>query len=139
MERLATYLALHGAIVLTISLVAGLLLHKAIRLGQPVAAWHLAHAGVSSRGVMLMAIAAITSWVALPPRPLSAFVWLILTFVWTSTAAMVIAAATRERGVTWGGSAVNRVVFALYVTSAVTVFPAALLLIAGLVIGLQAS
>jgi hypothetical protein len=105
MERLAIYLALHGAIVLTISLVAGLLLHKAIRLGRPVAAWHLAHAGVSSRGVMLMAIAA----------------------------------ATRERGVTWGGSAVTRVVFALYVTSAMTVFPAALLLIAGLVITLQAS
>ena len=54
MERLAIYLALHGAIVLTISLVAGLLLHKAIRLGRPLAAWHLAHAGVSSRGVMLM-------------------------------------------------------------------------------------
>jgi hypothetical protein len=40
MERLAIYLALHGASVLTISLVAGLLLHKAIRLGRPVAAWH---------------------------------------------------------------------------------------------------
>lgn len=38
-----------------------------------------------------------------------------------------------------GWSAVNRAVFALYVTSAMTVFPAALLLIAGLVIRLQAS
>ena len=39
---------------------------------------------------------------------------------------------------TWAGSAVNRVVFALYVISAVTVFPAALLMIVGLVIRLQA-
>jgi hypothetical protein len=138
MERLPVYLALHGATVLTVSLVAGLLLHRTIRLGRPVGAWHLAHAGVSSRGVMLMALAALTSWLALTPVQLTAFVWLILGFVWTSTAAMVIAAATGERGLTWTGSVLNRVVFALYVASAVAVFPAALLLIVGLVFRLQA-
>jgi hypothetical protein len=50
MERLAVYLALHGAVVLTVSLVAGLLLHRAIRLEGNVAAWHLAHSGGSGRG-----------------------------------------------------------------------------------------
>lgn len=138
MDRLAVYLALHGAIVLTVSLVAGLFLHRAIRLSHPVGPWHLAHAGVSSRGVMLMAMGAITPWIALPPLPLSAFVCLMLTFVWTSTAAMVIAAATAARGLTWAGSPINRLVFALYVASAVTVFPAAGLLIAGLVLRLRA-
>ena len=43
MDRLAVYLALHGAIVLVVSLVAGLLLHRTIRLGSGGgAAWHLA-------------------------------------------------------------------------------------------------
>lgn len=141
MERLAIYLALHGAIVLTVSLGAGLLLHKAVRLDRPVNAWHLAHAGVSGRGVMLIALAAITPWVALPPAQLSAFVCLILTFVWTSTTAMVIAAATGDRGLTWTVSAVNRLVFALYAASAVTAFPAVLLLIVivGLVLEMRAS
>jgi hypothetical protein len=138
MERLAVYLALHGATILAVSLVAGLLLHRTIRLGRPVAAWHLAHAGVSSRGVMLMAMAPLTSWLALTPFQLLAFVWLILGFVWTSTAAMVVAAATGERGLTWTGSLLNRVVFALYVASAVAVVPAAMLLIAGLIARLQA-
>lgn len=133
MERMALVLALHGAVVLTASLVAGLLLHKAIRLDGRVAAWHLAHAGVSARGVMLIALAGITHLIALSPAQLSAFVWLIIAFVWTSTAAMVIAAATGERGLTWRGSAISRLVFALYVASAVTAFPAAFLLLGGLV------
>jgi hypothetical protein len=132
MERLALYLALHGTIVLTASLVAGLLLHKAIRLDRQVSAWHLAHAGGSGRGVMLIALAAIIQLIALSPTQLSAFVWLVIAFVWTSMAAMVIAAATGERGLTWKGSVTNRLVFALYVASAVTAFPAALLLLAGL-------
>jgi hypothetical protein len=133
MERLALQLALHGALVLISSLVAGLLLHRTIRLGRDVAPWHLAHAGGSGRGVMLIALAAILHWVALPPAPLSAFVWLMIAFAWSSMAAMLIAAATGERGVTWSGSATSRLVFGLYVVSAVTVFPAAFLLVAGLI------
>jgi hypothetical protein len=132
MEKLAVYLALHGAAVLTVSLVAGLLLHKAIRLEHPASPWHLAHAGVSGRAVLLFALAAILHLVALAPPQLLAFAWLILAFVWTSTAAMVIAAATGQRGLTLSGSATNRLVFILYVTSAVTAFPAAFLLLAGL-------
>lgn len=56
----------------------------------------------------------------------------MLFFVWTSVAAMVMAAASGERGLSWSGSPVNRLVFALYVVGAVAVFPAAFLLILGL-------
>ena len=134
MDRLAVYLALHGAIVLVVSLVAGLLLHRTIRLGSGGgAAWHLAHAGGSGRGVLLLALAGVLRWVALPGWQLSTLVWLRLFFVWTSVAAMVMAAASGERGLSWRGSPVNRLVFALYVVGAVAVFPAAFLLILGLV------
>ncbi len=115
-----------------VSLVAGLLLHKAIRLDRPVPAWHLVHASVSGRGVLLIALAAILQWVALSPAQLLAFVWLIILFAWTSTAAMVIAAATGQRGLTLSGSPTNRLVFVLYVASAVAAFPAVALLAAGL-------
>ncbi len=131
MDTLALHLALHGTVILTASFVAGLLLHKAIRLGAPAEAWHLAHAGVSARGVLLIALAAILPLPALAPVARAAFVVLILAFVWTSTAAMVIAASTGQRGLTWHGSTTNRLVFALYVASALTAFPAAALLLIG--------
>lgn len=132
MDPLALQLALHGALVVTLSLVAGLFLHKAIRLEQPVGPWHLAHAGVSGRGVMLLALAPVVGWVALPPHWREAFVWLILTFTWSSTAAMILAAVTGARGVTWTGSGTSRMVFVLYVISAITAFPAAGILVVGL-------
>jgi hypothetical protein len=138
MERWTLHLALHGTLALLVSLVAGLLLHRAIRLDRPVAAWHLAHAGTSGRAVMLIALAAIVHIIVLPPVALAVFVWLMLAFVWTSVAAMVLAAATGDRGLTWSGSIINRTVFALYVASAVTVFPAAFLLLTGLVRALRA-
>jgi multisubunit Na+/H+ antiporter MnhG subunit len=132
MSGLAIYLALHGVIVLAVSLIAGLLLHKAIRLDMDVSAWHLVHSGGSGRGVMLLALAPMLQWLALPRWQLSLFVWLILFFVWTSMAAMIIAAATGQRGVDWSGSATSKCVFGLYVVGAVAVFPALALLIAGL-------
>lgn len=133
MDRLSIYLALHGAVVLAVSLVAGLLLHRAVRLQGDVAAWHLAHAGGSGRGVLLIAVAAVLRWVSLPAWQLSVFAWLLLFFVWTSMVAMVLAAASGERGLGWKGSAISRLVFGLYVVGAVAVFPAAFLLVAGLV------
>jgi len=60
------------------------------------------------------------------------FAWLVVFFVWTSTLAMVIAAATGDRGLGWTGLTANRLVFALYVVGAAAVFPAAVLLILGL-------
>ena len=132
MRTLEVYLALQGVAVLTISMVAGLLLHRAIRLDQPVEAWHLAHAGGSGRGVFLIALAPIVRWAVLTPAQAAAIVWLMSFFVWTSTAAMVIAAARNQRGLTWAGSFTSRLVFGLYVVSAIAVFPAAFLLMLGL-------
>ena len=136
MDRLSIYLTLHGAVVLAVSLIAGLLLHKAIRLDTDIAAWHLVHSGGSGRGVMLLALAPTLQWVALPRWQLVLFVALMLFFVWTSMAAMIIAAATGQRGVDWSGSATSKSVFGLYVVSAVAVFPALALFIAGLLYAL---
>jgi hypothetical protein len=97
-----------------------------------VAAWHLAHAGGSGRGVLLIALAGVLRWVALPQSQLLVFVGLMLFFVWTSTAAMVIAAVTGARGLGWNGPFVNMLVYVLYIVGAVAVFPATALLIVGL-------
>lgn len=134
MDTLPVRLALHGALVLALSFVAGLLLHRSIRLREPGAdAWHLAHAGGSARGVMLLALAGVWHWIELPVSQRGILAGLLLFFVWTSTAAMFIAAATGHRGLTWHGSAADRTVFGLYVTGTIAVFPAGVLLITGLV------
>jgi hypothetical protein len=136
--NLPAYLALHGAAVLVVSFVAGLLLHRSIRLQTPGPdAWHLAHAGGSARGVLLIALEGAWQWVDLPAGARALLATLLLFFVWTSTAAMVIAAATGRRGLTWHGTPADRTVFALYVVGTIAVFPAALLLVAGFVRALR--
>jgi hypothetical protein len=132
MTNLPAYLALHGTVVLVVSFVAGLLLHRAIRLHRPSAdAWHLAHAGGSARGVLLIALAGAWQWLDLPAGTRGVLAVLLLFFVWTSTAAMLIAAVTSHRGLSWHGTAADKTVFGLYVVGTIAVFPAAALLIVG--------
>jgi hypothetical protein len=132
MQTLAIQLALNGAAVLLVSLLAGLLLYRAILFNGREAAWHLVHAGGSARGIMLMALAATIHLPALPDWQLASIAGLIIFFAWTSMLAMLIAAATGERGLRCSGSFANRLVYLLYGVGTVAVFPAFLWLIAGL-------
>lgn len=132
MDTLAINLALHGAGVLLVSLCAGLFTYRSILREDRVAAWHLAHAGGTARGVMLMALAAITRLPVLPPWELSLVAWLFIFFSWTSLLAMVIAAASGERGLALRESSTNKLVFVLYLVGGVAVFPACIALVAGL-------
>ena len=132
MDKLTFHLALHGSVVLTASLVGGLILYLVILKKTNYAAWHLLHAGGSARGVMLIALAAIIHLPVLPPWQLSALAWLMIFFAWASTLAMLIAAISGERGFSLSGSSTNKLIFILYGLGVVTVFPACFLLIFGL-------
>ena len=138
METLAIHLALHGAAVLTVSVVAGLLLYRTILKSTNESQWHLLHAGGTARGILLIALAGVIRLPALPLAQLSAFVWLIIFFVWTSTFAMLIAAASGDRGLRFDGSAANRLVYALYAVGTAAVVPACALLMYGLLKALEA-
>lgn len=131
MDRLATHLALHGAGLLLFSLVAGFFTYRAIVHDGRVAAWHLAHAGGSGRALALLALAATIHRVQLPLWQLTVIVWLMIFFAWSTMLAMMVAAATGERGLGLRGSVVNRFIFVLYVAGGVAVFPAAIALIHG--------
>lgn len=132
MERLAIHLALNGALVLTVSLFAGLFLYLAIRNDREQAAWHLLHAGGTGRGVMLLALAAIIEYPVLAMGLLSTTAWLFIIFTWTSMAAMTIRAVTGERGLRCQGSIANKLVYIFYAVATVAIFPAIALLIYGL-------
>jgi len=132
-DKLVIYLALNGALVLTVSLVAGLFLYLAIRDDKEQAAWHLLHAGGTARGVMLLALAAIIEYPALSLWLLTSMVWLVIFFVWTSMFAMAIRAVSGERGLRLTGSVANKMVYILYALGTIAIFPACALLIYGLV------
>jgi len=53
MENLAVHFALHGSIVLTVSLIAGLFLFSSMLHKTNQAAWHLVHDAVARGGAML--------------------------------------------------------------------------------------
>lgn len=133
MSTLSIHLALHGVAVLTVSILAGLFLHRAILKSDNEAAWHLLHAGGSARGILLIALAAIIHLPNLPSWQLSTAVWLVLFFTWTSMLAMILVALSGERGFGWFGSNTNRFIYVLYLLGAIAVFPACLLLIIGLI------
>ncbi len=136
MDRLAIHLALNGALVLTISLFAGLFLYLAILKEKEQAAWHLLHAGGTGRGVMLLALAAIIKYPVLPFWQLSTTAWLFIFFTWTSMLAMLIRAVTGERGLRCQGTLANKLVYIFYALGTVAIFPAIALLIYGLLMAL---
>lgn len=132
MERLAVHLALHGVLVLFVSVVGGLLLYRSILSHTNRADWHLLHAGGSARGILLIALSAIVALAELPPWQTETAAWFVVYFAWTSTLAMLIRAATGETGFRFSGSTTNRLVFVLYASGALVLFPGLLVLAYGL-------
>ena len=133
MQNLVISLALNGALVLLVSMIAGLFLYLAIRGQREQRAWHLLHAGGSGRGVMLLAMAAIIEYAVIPLWLLQVAVWLMIAFVWASMAAMAIYAVSGERGLQCVGSLPNRLVYIFYAIATVAVFPGMGLLIYGFI------
>lgn len=136
MDRLPIHLALHGVLILTISILGGIFLYKAILEEKNEADWHLLHAGGSARGILLIALASIIHMPVLPRWQLLTAVWLTIFFVWTSTMAMVFRAVSGSLGFGWSGSRTNKLIYLLYVLGAMAIIPACLFFIYGLLKGL---
>lgn len=132
MDHLAAHLALHGILVLTLSVVGGLLLYRSILKHANRADWHLLHAGGSARGILLIALAGVIGRVDLAPWQTTVAVWFVIYFAWTSTLAMLIRAASGETGFRFAGSKTNKIIYVLYASGAVVLFPGLLLLAIGL-------
>jgi hypothetical protein len=121
-ERLSIVLALNGALVLLVTMLAGLMLYRSILARGRLEDWHLLHAGGTSRGVMLIALAATVHLADLSRLATVTVVALILWFVWASVLAMLLRALTGETGFRFAGRATGRLIFLLYATGVVAVF-----------------
>jgi hypothetical protein len=131
MDNSAIHLALHGVMVLTVSVVGGLLLYRSILKDTNRADWHLLHAGGSARGILLIALAGVIDVVDLKSWQMATAVWFVIHFAWTSTLAMLIRAYSGETGFRFTGSRINRFVYVLYASGALVLFPGLLLLAVG--------
>ena len=132
MNKLSIHLALHGVLVVTLGALAGLSLWRSILKNTNVADWHLLHASGTSRGIMLIALAAVIHLPVLPSWQVSMLAWCIIYFVWSSVSAMLLRAISGEPGFTWAGSHTNKLVHLLYVTGTITLFAGLFLLAMGL-------
>lgn len=122
MNSLSIFLALNGALVLILCMAAGLILYLSIIGNRSPKDWHLLHAGGTSRGILLLALAATIHLPALPEWQSWWVAGLITLFVWTSVLAMLIRAVTGETGFGFTGSAANKLAFVLYATGTIAVF-----------------
>ena len=87
---------------------------------------------ITSRGIMLIALAAVIHLPVLPAWQVSMLAWCIIYFVWSSVSAMLLRAISGEPGFTWAGSHTNKLVHLLYVTGTITLFAGLFLLAMGL-------
>lgn len=133
MERLVIYLALHGVLVLIVSLVSGRWFSKAITTGGNEVAWRVMHSGGTMGGIMLIAFSSLIPLIALPQWGIGLFVWSIIAGTWFFISAMMAAAITGERGLTGGGSLINRSVRYCYVIGALLSLAGCGLLLVGLI------
>lgn len=137
MHAIPVSLALNGAGVMMVSLLAGLLLYRSLVRGGNVHGWHLLHAGGSGRAVMLLALAPTAPLSALDPRLTALACVLVVIFAWASTLAMVLVGATGQHGFAWDGPPVNKAMYGLYVIGGATVFPGFALLALGWLLALN--
>ena len=119
MENLTILIAVNGLVILLFSSLIGLVLAKSLHENRTSEHWHLLHAGGTSRGIMLMALAGVIQFVSLPAWHLYWASGLVTFFVWTSILAMALRAITGEKGFYSGGSLANRSVFWLYAGGAI--------------------
>lgn len=112
-------LIFHGTVVLLIGLLAGFPFLFGIVRSAPsrsVDAWRAAHTGLSSTGVMAIAMgAALGLWQA-DNTAVEVVTWGITIGAYGIALAMTLAAATGSRGLVAGGPAANHIVYAAYMT-----------------------
>ncbi|KPJ91344.1 MAG: hypothetical protein AMJ53_11880 [Gammaproteobacteria bacterium SG8_11] len=133
MEQFAVYLALHGVLILLVSLISGRWFSRAITTGGNEVAWRVVHSGGSMGGIMLIAFSSLLPIIALPRWATESFVWSTVAGIWFFVLAMIVAAITGERGLKSGGTLVNRSIYCCYFIGAFFSLIGCSLLLTGLI------
>jgi hypothetical protein len=145
-ERLQSSMIAHGALVFIVGLLAGfpfafVVLGKivlwpipgAIHWQMPgnVRGWHMAHLEGILNGLMLFAVAAILPRLRLGETGLRTVAWGLIITAWGNMIASVIGPMFGGRGLEFGGSVTNSLMYLLFVLAIATVILAIALVFRG--------
>lgn len=116
-RRQRTVLALHGALLLVIGMLAGAPYGQAIVRGwgdAAVQAWKLAHLEGLTNGLLVMAVAGIGGLLVLGDRARRILVATLLVGGWANTVGGIVAALVGTRGLDPNGPSENWLVFPIW-------------------------
>jgi hypothetical protein len=145
-ERLQSAMIVHGALVFIVGLLAGfpfafVILGKIALWPVPGAAdvhmpgdvrgWHMAHLEGILNGLTLFAVAAIMPQLRLGETGLKVVAWTLIVTAWGNIIASVIGPVFGGRGLEFGGSVANSLMYVLFVIAIVTVLIALALVARG--------
>jgi hypothetical protein len=139
MTPLSLQLLFHGAIVLLIGLLSGIPYGSAITRKQDesvIRGWRVAHAGLAQGGTLLIAIAAVLSYLTLPPVLTLILVWAAAISGYGFCIALPYGAYVGQRGLSAAGPTQNRVVYAGNMVGAIGSLISTIILIVGCLMAL---
>ncbi|HBZ70327.1 MAG TPA: hypothetical protein DEP35_11585 [Deltaproteobacteria bacterium] len=119
--KLRARMVLHGVIVIGLGLAAGVPYASAIASGEgePVRAWHMAHLEGVLNGLLVLALAGAGGFLVLRPREQRTLALCAIGMAYGNVVASILGAATGNRGLAPGGSAINTAVYLLFVAAVV--------------------
>jgi hypothetical protein len=139
METPARYLLFHGSIVLLIGLLCGMPYGIAItnkQADEVIRAWKLAHGAITMGGGMMVAMAAILSFLQVDEL----WKWLLaIAFISSGYGfcfALTIEPFVGDRGLAWTGTPLNKVVYVGNIIGAASSLLGTLLLVYGAYVSL---
>lgn len=130
-DRERSLLALHGAIVLLLGLLAGLPAVAEELAGVQPTTWRAGHGALLLAGVWLLATAALLPGLVLAPRQRKALTWSLIATAYAFTAAVLIQAITGVRALAPHGTASSWVAYVANLATVATGLLAALLTVLG--------
>jgi uncharacterized protein YacL len=141
-QRLTRLLILHGALMIFIGMILGLLYSSAITENWGLEAtrdWRVAHTSVVVVGTFHLAIAGVASHLVLNHRAARVLVGSLVSTVYSFSSAMILGAAIGARGLEASGPPLHLLVFGLMAVSILALFVAAVLLLWGAYAGVRSS
>jgi hypothetical protein len=143
-RRLQRLLVAHGALVFLAGLVAGfpfamLEIHAATvgasdappPVPGDVRGWRMAHLEGVLNGLTCFAGAAVAPYLRLSPRAYTILAWSLIVTAWGNMIASLIGPLFGGRGLVFGGSAANSVMYLLFLVAVVTIALAMGLIVRG--------
>jgi hypothetical protein len=120
-DKLRSLLVAHGALVFLAGMAAGFPFAIAILDTGDVRAWRMAHLEGILNGLTLIGVAAVGSQLSLSSRAQQMVAWSLVVTAWGNMIASFMGPIFGARGLTFGGTVANSLMYLLFMVAVVAV------------------